>query len=119
MSLIIPFRARPHPRNASCYRGGQRPAEVIDLEAFKEAAKEYMRGPARCLHCRHAWEARVLVGTISSLECPHCGLFKGVLEGLIEPGPDGRRWVCDCGCDLYYILPDGVQCLQCGHMPEW
>lgn len=50
-----------------------------------------------------------------SLECPACGLFKGVLEGLMEPG-QGTRFVCQCGSDLFYILPDGCQCLMCGVM---
>ena len=73
-----------------------------------------LRGPARCLHCGHEWEAVTPEGIVASLECPQCSLYKGVLQGVTEPD-HSTRWVCNCGCDLFYILPsDGCQCLMCG-----
>lgn len=82
--------------------------------AFPEHTVPHLRGPARCLACAHQWEAVAPEGTIMGLECPTCRLFRGVFEGLTEP-EHGRRWVCHCGCDVFYILPtDGCQCLMCG-----
>ena len=86
-----------------------------EVVAFRQKKVPTMRGSARCLHCRHTWEVVVPEGMIMALECPQCGLWKGVLEGLIEPG-HGTRFVCYCGCDLFYILPEGCQCLLCGVM---
>ena len=73
----------------------------------------HLRGLARCLHCAHTWEAVTPEGIILGLECTACGLYKGVLQGLTEP-EYGRRWVCHCGSDLFYLLPHGCQCLLCG-----
>ena len=72
-----------------------------------------LRGPARCLHCGHIWEAVSPEGVIDCLECPTCSLSTGVRIGICEP-EHGIRFVCPCGCDLYYILPHGCQCLRCG-----
>jgi hypothetical protein len=80
---------------------------------FEKPTVPHLRGPARCLGCGYRWEAVAPEGTITSLECPDCARFHGVFEGVTEP-EHGTRFVCDCGCDLYYILPSGCQCLMCG-----
>jgi hypothetical protein len=85
-------------------------AEIIP---FPSPSEPHLRGPARCLRCEHHWEGVSPEGIISSLECPGCGLFTGVFEGVTEP-EHGTRWVCNCGCDLFFLLPDGCQCLMCG-----
>ena len=72
-----------------------------------------LRGPARCLHCFNEWEAVTPEGIVASLECPECHLYKGILQGVMEPEGD-TRWVCHCGCDLFYIVTSGLQCLMCG-----
>ena len=79
---------------------------------FPSKEKEHLCGSALCLACKHIWEAVAPVGTICSLECPECGVFKGIFRGVTQP--DGQRFVCNCGCDLYYIVLDGYQCLMCG-----
>lgn len=82
--------------------------------AFPEKSEPHLRGFARCLSCKHEWQAVTPEGLIAGFECPACGLMHGVLQGLCEP-ENGTRWVCKCGCDLYYILPtNGCQCLMCG-----
>lgn len=81
---------------------------------FPQKEQYRLRGEARCFHCTHTWEAVCPVGTISSLECPECHTEKGVLIGLVEIPDNAARFVCNCGCDLYYILVDGCQCLLCG-----
>ena len=83
------------------------------IVVFSEKKEPTLRGQARCLACRQQWEAVTPEGTIDCLECPTCGLQKGVLIGLCDP-ESGMRWVCDCGCDLYFCLVDGMQCLMCG-----
>lgn len=92
-------------------------ADIINLSMAREARMRHLRGPARCLSCRHEWEAVTPEGCIASLECPACALFTGVLQGVSQP-ENGVCFVCNCGCDLYYILPDGLQCLRCGVCPE-
>ena len=77
----------------------------------KEETKEQLRGPARCLGCGHTWEAVSPVGVYTDLECQNCSTDKGIREGLMAPG---TRFVCNCGNDVYYILPDGCLCIQCG-----
>lgn len=84
----------------------------------KQAEPDPMRslhGPVRCLHCEHKWVAVVPVGVIEGLECPECRLLKGVVELLTAPDTVFR---CACGCDLYYITPEGCMCLKCGSFAE-
>lgn len=84
------------------------------LLAFPEKQTPHLFGTARCLSCKHEWASKTPEGIIVALECPSCGLMHGVLLGVCEP-EHGTRWVCRCGCDLFYILPsDGCQCLMCG-----
>lgn len=78
-----------------------------------ELPREQMRGPARCLECRHEWEAVAPVGTYS-LECPKCHTWKGVLSGFVTVPNDCEVWVCGCDSDLFYITPDYTQCARCG-----
>lgn len=68
------------------------------------------QGPARCLGCRHEWQAVVPVGT-TQLDCPACGAWKGVLCGKYMPGV---VWECKCGGDLFYLSPEGAMCPNCG-----
>lgn len=51
------------------------------------------------------------------LECPECGLCKGVTEGLCMPGPSkGPVYRCAaCGCEVFYVLVAGsIVCPGCG-----
>lgn len=69
-------------------------------------------GPARCLRCNHEWVAVAPVGTLTGLDCPACGCYTGALLG--EVIPEGYRWECLCGCDLFRITPNGTLCANCG-----
>lgn len=71
---------------------------------------EYGQGKARCLGCRHEWQAVVPVGT-TQLDCPECGAWKGVLLGEYVPE---LAWECECGCSLFYLTQDGQMCPNCG-----
>lgn len=45
-------------------------------------------------------------------ECPKCGTMKGVFIYATQP----RRelvWGCQCGCQLFYVMHEGVQCFRC------
>ena len=77
-----------------------------------EESLPHLTFEARCLGCGHRWQAVSPEGVIDGLECPVCHVYKGILQGLFIP--DEARFVCHCGCDAYYILADGCQCLQCG-----
>ena len=67
-------------------------------------------GPAKCMGCKHTWEAVVPVGT-TELGCPACGAWKGILCGLYMPAVVLE---CECGCDLFYLTIDGPMCPNCG-----
>ena len=87
--------------------------EILAFRARQAPETFRLRGPARCMHCQHEWEAVSPEGVIDCLECPACRLPTGVRKGMCEP-EKGVRWVCTCGCDLFYILVHGCQCLMCG-----
>lgn len=73
--------------------------------------KPHLAGNAKCLACAHEWVAVSPTG-VAALECPGCGLHKGVFKSLCEPS-DGVVWHCKCGCDTFYIDRSGVCCLVC------
>lgn len=75
----------------------------------------YHRGLAKCLQCKHEWQAVVpVVGGTSGFECPSCGFYKGVFAGLFDPPSDTPIWTCPCGCDTFKITPDIILCVLCG-----
>jgi len=85
---------------------------MAHIISFPQKTEGHLSGPAICLGCGYIWQAVSPVGVIAALECPRCGLDKGVLRGLVEP--EGAYFRCKCGCYLYFILVDGCQCLMCG-----
>jgi transcription elongation factor Elf1 len=85
---------------------------VIDMKAHKP----HYSGGAQCLHCEHRWIAVVAVADDDGqLQCPNCGLDKGVWRGLFTP-PDGSKiWVCNCGNNFFWFLDGRVtMCPKCG-----
>lgn len=76
--------------------------------------EDQLRGKARCLHCRHEWQAVTPVGKVAGLECPECNLSKGVMVGLVGPADEELIWKCECGCKVFYLTPGTVNCLNCG-----
>ena len=92
--------------------------KVTDLVEFKrqKAAEEdpHLTGSAHCLACKHEWEAVAPVGTVW-LECPNCTSLKGTLRTPAYPEDDVPILMCGCGCELFVILKDCLQCTQCGN----
>lgn len=88
-------------------------ANVIDFSAAKAERQPHSAGNARCLDCKHEWEAIAPVGVIW-MECPACSLVRGRFIGQHER--QGSEWICHCGNDLFHITPQGPYCPNCG---EW
>jgi hypothetical protein len=79
--------------------------------------RPHVTGPAICLGCKHKWIAVRLSKEEAwdeSFECPECHLFKGVPEGLFSPSVGSTRFVCPCGCDIFFVLKDWYMCRNCG-----
>jgi len=84
---------------------------IVDLHAARKEREPHSTGEARCLSCNHEWIAVAPTGTVW-LECPECSIEKGRFVAHHERS--GDHWECDCGCDLFYITPDGMYCPNCG-----
>jgi hypothetical protein len=84
---------------------------VVDFKQFKEDKEPHSRGPARCLDCKHEWEAIAHQDAVW-LECPKCSLNKGRFLGAFSLGK--FKWFCNCENDLFHITPDGSYCPNCG-----
>jgi hypothetical protein len=80
---------------------------------------EWSAGVAVCLECHHRWAATAPAGTYCNLECPACGLHRGVFDRGFGPSADQPHCVClVCGCNLFFIRTDGVRCFCCGQLIE-
>lgn len=73
----------------------------------------HLQGKARCVACKHEWQAVAPHGT-TWLECPECHIFRGRFVGQCER--DEPHWHCNCGNDLFYATARGFYCPNCG---EW
>ncbi len=92
--------------------------EIVNLsdkrrerQATQEA--QHITGKARCIACKHEWQAVAEVGAVW-LECPECATGKGLFLGPCSPPEGGYMWRCNCGCDVFFIVPEAVKCCQCG-----
>jgi len=74
--------------------------------------RPHMRGEARCLQCKHEWNAVAPVGAVW-LECPECNTNQGVMKNTVIR-EDYLHYECNCGNDLFYRTPDGDYCPKCG-----
>lgn len=98
--------------------------KIIDLSEKRVEKKEeeednspHLRGPARCIYCKHTWHAVAPVGTIDGLECPSCGTFKGVIDTQCSPPV---FWKCVCDNSLFYVSSDEwLVCANCGYSHSW
>lgn len=77
-----------------------------------DETERHLEGDARCVCCGHNWVAVAPIGE-SQLQCPECETFKGVFVNPVVPRHESM-WTCDCGCDLFYVSPEGLTCYQCG-----
>jgi hypothetical protein len=83
-------------------------SDVIELDS----KRPHLAGEALCVGCKHEWAAVVQdIGVIPELECPKCSLMTGYFKDVFQP--ECERWVCDCGGDLFFIIPIGKQCARC------
>jgi len=73
----------------------------------------HLAGAACCLGCSHKWTVVAPQGTIM-LECPSCGLHKGVFAALCIT-EDEEYWECKCGCCHFYIQETIFICCLCGN----
>jgi hypothetical protein len=93
-------------------------ADVLTLEDFKP--KYTFSGDLYCVACKHKWEGSVTVAHDDmpyDVECPECHLRMGCFLNPVIP--QGPRFVCNCGNDLYYFCEDGMkQCAKCGMVSE-
>ncbi len=92
-------------------------SEVVSLAAVRESREPepapHAQGEARCIGCGHKWQAVAPTG-VHWLECPACSLTKGVFAYPFAAPEGGYQWRCNCGCDVFYIVPAAVRCLSCG-----
>lgn len=86
---------------------------VIDIRS----RQPHMTGHAVCLNCQHAWQAVSEIGC-TQMECPDCGLMKGVYRNLALP-LDKPLWQCQCGCQMFYITATHAYCGLCGVAQEF
>lgn len=75
---------------------------------------EHLNGKARCMACRHEWQAVAPVG-VNWMECPACGTMKGRYMHPAVPYRDEKVWECACGCIDFIILasPPRAFCVGC------
>lgn len=88
--------------------------KIISLQqakAAREAKSElHLCGKARCLTCKHEWQAVAPVGT-TTLTCPACGHDGHMIGEVITAGD---QWRCYCGWFLFRMDRQGIYCPQCG-----
>lgn len=82
--------------------------KVIDLSE----RQPHMQGLAVCLACKHEWQGVSPIG-VCDLECPECGLMKGVYYSNCLPD-DKPIWTCNCGCHHFVLLESYFMCVHCG-----
>tara|TARA_Y100000815_G_C13263217_1_gene470132 strand:- start:118 stop:429 length:312 start_codon:yes stop_codon:yes gene_type:complete len=88
-------------------------SNVVSLATAREERSAHVCGTAKCLQCRHEWEAVAPVGTID-LECPECSLPRGIWKYNFGPMEGDQMLVCDCGNDaLSAYLRHGKMCVKC------
>jgi hypothetical protein len=92
--------------------------DVIHLPTARERRDGYTAGEVLCLACLHRWTAVAPVG-VTELECPECGLVRGVWCLPLELEVGTHKWVCDCGCDLFKLADRGAVCARCGAEQDW
>jgi hypothetical protein len=85
-----------------------KPDKVVNLDDYRH--DPHLSGNAACLACKHTWVAVVPVGT-TILDCPACGLGKGVYANLVVPD---TAWECRCGCHHFFVSPEKIICVLCG-----
>jgi hypothetical protein len=90
-------------------------SNVVSLDDHRPHAT----GPVVCLACKHSWVATALA-TVSTFECPSCGLFKGIRQGIHEPPQGASVFSCgQCSGNFFWVMPGEVMCVACGNEGAW
>lgn len=85
-------------------------SDIINLDDHRP----HRSGQAKCTNCKHVWAAVSPVGC-DDLECPECGLCRGVWYGN-HLYPQGTHIVtCSCGNTFFEVSPEQVLCINCGN----
>jgi len=99
--------------------------EITNVVAFDaDRLKSHCSGIARCVGCKHEWAAVVPHEYRNNyMECPSCGDMRGRYFWGYVPGPGnvgkGSALFCECGNDLFFVLPDGHKlCANCAKETE-
>jgi hypothetical protein len=87
--------------------------KVIDLNAYKEEHEPHKQGPAKCMGCKHEWQAVAPLECIEFFECPSCSAMKGF---FVRPVSRFQYPIltCNCGNDLMHVTQSGTYCVNCG-----
>jgi hypothetical protein len=94
--------------------------EQDNVIEFKKPEKDpHGQGLAFCICCKHEWQAVEPSGTFDGFECPECGSFKGKFKYEFMPAVGDVHFVCNCGNALFYIMPEGHLCANCGIYAEY
>lgn len=79
----------------------------------------HTEGPVLCVECKHEWVGVAPCGTVG-LECPNCGLAKGVRKSFIEASEGDIVFICGyCEGTLFTLYKDQVLCAGCGFSNSW
>ena len=94
-------------------------SEVFNFEDEKQKRTPHFQGRAKCLDCKHEWQAVwPKEAGIIDLECPSCGMVKGLPVGTVRPQDDAKIFVClrcDTGCVHFHITSEWKAfCCYCG-----
>ena len=80
---------------------------------FKKPSAPHAHGDAFCFQCNHSWIAVAPAGTVQ-LECPSCHTMKGLYKFPFSVSEGELLRECSCGCQLFYLTPEGHLCTNCG-----
>lgn len=88
---------------------------VVSLEQKRIEQGPHVTGQAICMHCRHKWAAvRPLTDDAEDMQCPACGLPRGVWEYNFTV-PEGPIWTCAyCPSQAFKLTPVAAYCIGCG-----
>lgn len=78
------------------------------------ANKPHSEGPMKCARCGHEWiQVCKFEDRLLAHECPECKLEAGHYHGF-GPEVGSLCFTSDCGCEFFYVTPEGVMCIGCG-----
>jgi hypothetical protein len=91
--------------------------EILKFE-LPEKTEPHVTGEALCLGCRREWVCVAPVG-VFRLECPSCGLMRGVFKQKVGAGPDEKNIICMCDCEYFVMIRkkdhNYILCSNCGN----